>query len=103
MAISFSQLRSAASRSGFSKAEARLDAALFEIVPIDRPFVIHDVGRTMRTGLSALPISDIVRELVIAHTKQGLHEVFDQFAYLEEKRQAMDLWAVQLTKIVGKK
>jgi integrase len=89
--------------SGFSKAKSRLDTSMKKITPIDRPFVIHDIRRTMRTGLSALPISDIVRELVIAHTKQGLHKVYDQFAYLDEKRHAMDLWAAQLAKIVAKK
>lgn len=54
----------------------------------------------MRTGLSALPVPDIVRELVIGHTKPGLHKVYDQLAYLEEKRQALDLWAARLRSIV---
>lgn len=55
------------------------------------PFVIHDVRRTVRTHLSALPIADLVRELVIAHTKPGLHKVYDQYAYLDEKREAVEL------------
>ena len=50
------------------------------------PWIIHDIRRTMRTGLSALPVPDLVRELVIAHTKPGLHKVYDQHAYLDEKR-----------------
>jgi hypothetical protein len=41
-------------------------------------WVIHDLRRTGRTHLSALPIPDIVRELVIAHAKPGLHKVYDQ-------------------------
>ena len=65
------------------------------------PFVIHDIRRTMRTGLSALPIPDLVRELVIGHTKPGLHKVYDQHAYADEKRQALTLWAARLRSIVA--
>jgi hypothetical protein len=54
----------------------------------------------MRTGLSALPIQDRVRELVIAHAQPGLHKVYDQHSYLEEKRRALDLWAARLRSIV---
>jgi hypothetical protein len=30
-------------------------------------WTFHDIRRTMRTHLSALPIPDLVRELVIGH------------------------------------
>jgi len=63
-------------------------------------FVIHDIRRTMRTGLSTLPVPDLIRELVIAHTKPGLHKVYDQHAYLDEKRHALDLWAKRLRDVV---
>jgi integrase len=98
---------------GFSKAKERLDRrmqrswrALARVRGEDRrhaqieSWVIHDIRRSMRTGLSALPVPDLVRELVIAHTKPGLHKVYDQFAYLDEKRQALELWAARLRTIV---
>ena len=87
---------------GFSKAKARLDAAMADKLggSID-PFAIHDIRRTMRTGMSALPIPDLVRELVIAHARPGLHKVYDQFAYLEEKRHALELWTAKLRDIVS--
>lgn len=97
---------------GFSKAKDRLDRRMLrgaraltrvrqsaQPARID-PWVIHDIRRTMRTGLSALPVPDLVRELVIAHTKPGLHKVYDQHAYLDEKRRALDLWAAQLRSII---
>jgi integrase len=92
---------------GFSKAKSKLDALMLEeLRKVDDkaklpPFVIHDIRRTMRTGLSALPVPDLVRELVIAHVKPGLHKVYDQFAYLDEKRHALDLWAARLRAIVS--
>ncbi len=93
--------------SGFSKAKARLDREMlrslramarkrgehYEGLP---PFVIHDVRRTMRTGLSGLPVPSDVAELVIAHTRPGLRKVYDQHAYLDEKRRALELWERQL-------
>jgi integrase len=99
---------------GFSKSKERLDGRMTrslqalarfngedhpEAVTL-RPFVIHDVRRTVRTHLSALPVPDMVRELVIAHTKTGLHKVYDQYAYLNEKRHALELWTARLLSIV---
>ena len=98
---------------GFSKAKERLDGRVLRswraIARLRgegrrtariKPWVIHDIRRTMRTGLSALPVPDLVRELVIAHTKPGLHKVYDQHAYESEKRHALELWAARLRNIV---
>jgi integrase len=88
----------------FSKAKTRLDKMMAaELDGEIKPFVIHDVRRTMRTGLSALPVPDLVRELVIGHTKPGLHRVYDQHAYLAEKRHALELWAARLREIITSK
>jgi integrase len=86
---------------GFARAKLTLDAKMrAELQRPFPPFVIHDIRRTMRTGLSTLPVPDLIRELVIAHTKPGLHKVYDRHAYLDEKRQALDLWARRLRDIV---
>jgi hypothetical protein len=92
---------------GFDTAKERADALMLaELRHADRKatlpdFVIHDVRRTVRTGLSAISgISDLVRELVIGHTKPGLHKVYDQFAYVDEKRQALAAWEARLRSIV---
>jgi integrase len=79
---------------GFSKAKARIDR-LSEVAG----WVIHDLRRTMRTHLSALPVQDLVRELVIAHAKPGLHRVYDQHAYQDEKRRCLELWEKRLSSI----
>ena len=87
---------------GFSKAKVALDKAVsaeLGIAKVD-PFVIHDIRRSMRTGLSALPVPDLVRELVIGHAKPGLHKVYDQHRYTDEKRHALELWAKRLRDII---
>ena len=49
---------------------------------------------------SALPVPDLIRELVIGHTKPGLHKIYDQHAYIDEKRYALELWWGRLQSIV---
>jgi integrase len=60
----------------------------------------RDIRRTVRTNLSALPVPDMIRELVIAHAQPELHQVYDQYLYLDEKREALTLWAARLRAIV---
>ncbi len=96
--------------SGFSKAKIRLDGLIADEItrqgegdasrPVPR-WVIHDIRRTVRTHLSALPVQDLVRELVIAHAKPGLHKVYDQHTYREEKKQCLDLWDARLGQILN--
>jgi integrase len=64
-------------------------------------WTFHDLRRTMRTNLSALPVQDLVRELVIAHARPGLHRVYDQHSYLDEKRECVTLWESRLRDILN--
>jgi integrase len=75
--------------SGFSKLKARIDGAMPEKIA---PWRFHDLRRSMRTGLSMLGVADIVAELTIAHAQPGLHRVYDQHGYLNEKRDALTRW-----------
>jgi integrase len=114
--------------SGFSKFKSRLDKAMLracrhtlgmpqddralrrvlgladgETIPRDHcvePFTFHDLRRSMRTRLSALPIPDEVRELMIAHRPSGLHQTYDLHRYREEKRRGFELWSDRLLTIV---
>jgi integrase len=91
----FSTTAGAKPINGFSKAKARIDR-LSGVAD----WKIHDLRRTMRTHLSALPVQDLVRELVIAHAKPGLHKVYDRHAYQDEKRHCLELWESRLLSIV---
>ena len=63
-------------------------------------FVNHDIRRTVRTHLSALKIGEEVREAVLAHVRPGIKGVYDQYQYLDEKREALELWGARLRSIV---
>jgi integrase len=82
--------------SGFSKAKTRLDKMLQGV----KPWRFHDLRRTMRTGLGGLPVPTNVAELVIAHAQPGLHKVYDQHKYRDEKLEALSKWTAKLLSIV---
>jgi integrase len=99
--------------SGFSKMKIRFDRLMLDELrkiaeqrgedPAKvklKPFTIHDIRRTVRTHLSALPVPELVRELVLAHAQRGLSKIYDQHTYAEEKRHALELWAARLKSIV---
>jgi integrase len=108
----FSTTDGKTSLSGFSKAKIRLD----KLIAADRikrklqdekgegampPWVFHDLRRTVRTHLSALPVQDMIRELVIAHARPGLHKVYDQHTYRDEKGECLNLWDDRLQNIIA--
>jgi hypothetical protein len=64
------------------------------------PWVNHDLRRTVRSHLSRLRIEEVAREAAIAHARPGIKGVYDLYDYLEEKREALQLWAARLRTIV---
>jgi integrase len=82
---------------GFSQVKNRIDAALGDKVAAWR---FHDLRRTMRTGLGALPIPSNVCEMCIAHAQPGMRRVYDRYGYRSEKARALSLWAARLAEIV---
>jgi integrase len=95
----------------FSVFKKKIDQRMAEELERESPPVkfeawrIHDVRRSLRTALSELPVpgGDLVRELLLAHAKPGLHRVYDQYAYLDERRRAYELWEQKLTAILERR
>ncbi len=73
--------------SGFSKRLKVLTAA----AGVD--FALHDLRRTVRTGLSRLRVPFEIAERVLGHVQGGVAAHYDHHAYLSEKRDALELWA----------
>jgi len=96
----FSTTHGAKPVNGFSRGKAILDRKMLAELGELPPFVIHDIRRSVRTGLSALPVSSDVAELVIGHARPGLRRVYDQYAFESEKRRALELWGARLRDIV---
>ena len=76
--------------SGFSKAKAQLD-----ILSGVGEWRLHDLRRTVASGLARLQTPPHVIEAVLNHrsgTISGVAAVYNRYSYLEEKRQALEAW-----------
>jgi integrase len=63
---------------------------------------LHDLRRYMRSGLSRLGVQQVVAEMCLGHVaKSGLVAVYDQHAYLNEKRAAWQKWGDYVAQLVG--
>jgi integrase len=61
---------------------------------------LHDLRRTLRSGLAELGVSYEIAERVIGHAMPQLERTYNVFTYREEKRAALARWARHLTVIV---
>jgi integrase len=92
----FSTEGGATAISGFSKFKAALDKA----VPL-APWTLHDLRRTARSLMSRAGVAPDIAERVLAHKIGGVRGVYDRYAYLEEKRDALARLAGLVEGIVG--
>jgi integrase len=65
-------------------------------------FTLHDLRRTVRTGLAKLGIRPDIAERCLNHAQPGLIATYDTHHYLEEKRDALTQWADYLQALDGK-
>jgi integrase len=65
------------------------------------PWTLHDLRRTLRTGLGRLGVAPHVAELVLNHVKKGMIAVYDQYNYQGEIAAALALWADHVTAAVN--
>jgi integrase len=91
--------------SGFSKAKRALDDALASKrekagLPEMPHWTLHDLRRTARTLMSRAGVSADIAERVLGHKIPGVRAVYDRYAYLEEKRAALDALAVTIAEIL---
>jgi integrase len=82
----------------FDRQKAKLDCAMGDGV---KPWVVHDLRRTVRTRLASLRVPDMVAEMVLGHGRKGLQRVYDQHTYEPEMREALELWAERLRDVVS--
>ena len=84
--------------SGFSKAKIELDAAVADLnggKPI-APWRIHDLRRTMATGMARLGVQLPVVEKILNHISGsfgGIQGVYQRHTFDTEKRDALERWA----------
>ena len=92
-----------ASPSGFSKAMIRIrDALEVELKQSVPHWTLHDLRRTMATGLQRLGVRLEVTEAVLNHlsgSRAGIVGVYQRHNYFEEKRAALAAWAREVKRL----
>lgn len=68
--------------------------------PASATGLLHDLRRTMRSRLSALPIEETVREAMIAHRPAGVKGVYNVYQYDNEKRRGYELYEAALSQVL---
>jgi integrase len=81
---------------GWSESKGKLD----EVCKV-KDWTVHDIRRTVRTGLGRLGIIPHVAEAVLNHLPAKLIRTYDRNKYETEKRAALDAWANHLAVIVA--
>lgn len=66
-------------------------------------WTLHDIRRTVRTGLARLGTRPDIAERVIGHSVGGrLGETYDLYSYRDEKLDALNNWAAHVCSVVGR-
>ncbi len=76
------------------------DAGTVANLKADRP-TPHDLRRTLATGLARLGIPRDDRLAVLAHSYGDVHEVYDQYERLPQKRAALEAWERHLRNVIA--
>jgi hypothetical protein len=71
--------------------------------PIEK-FTFRDIRRTCETQLGSIGINKDLRAHVLSHGRSGVRDKhYDKYAYLKEKRRALNKWAKHVKKVIAKK
>ncbi len=82
--------------SGFTQMKAHFDRKL----PEPLTYTLHDLRRTVRTGMSRLKIPPHIAERVLGHVQRGIERHYDHWHYLDEKRAALEAWGRHVEAVV---
>ena len=102
-----SKVTSTNSVSGLSKAWKRIRASVDEKLGYEAAhFTMHDIRRTVATGLQRIGIPLVVSEAVLNHQSgsamAGVAGVYHRHQYTNEKREALALWGREVQLLVAK-
>jgi integrase len=85
---------------GHSKSTKKARLQLIKITGIE-DWTGHDLRRTLRTLLSGLNVPPHIAERVVGHVQGGVEGIYDRYAYINEKGDALLKLDRLIRKIVG--
>ncbi|MGD0332459.1 MAG: integrase family protein [Xanthobacteraceae bacterium] len=86
--------------------EAAVAEANEAVAKMPAPWRIHDLRRTVATGMQRLGVSLQVIEAVLGHvsgSRAGIVGVYQRHAFDAEKRDALEKWSTEIERILGEK
>lgn len=103
--------------SGYSRAKSRLDKQMLALARSEaekagedpdqieiEPWRVHDLRRTLATGMQRLGVRFEVTEALLNHvsgSKSGVAGVYQRHDWRDEKRAALNAWAAHLSRILS--
>jgi integrase len=93
--------------SGYSNAKERLDRVIEELAEAEahdreaaplivQPWRLHDLRRTVASGMARLAVTPHVIEAILNHRSgivSGVAAIYNRHDYLDERRDALEKWA----------
>jgi integrase len=99
----FRPARTGEAINGWSKVKVRLDRIIAKQnqgkhLP---PWVLHDLRRTLKTGLAKQGVKPEIRDLCLGHANGGgaMDEVYNLYDYLDERLSALEAWGKHVVKM----
>lgn len=104
--------------SGYSRAKRRLDKAMLKLARAEakeagedpdsvviEPWVVHDLRRTMATGMQRLgfrwEVIEACENRISGRTKSGSSSIYQRHDWGAEKKTAFDAWAAHIDRVVS--
>jgi integrase len=93
----------------YARGKAGLDALMRAVaeeegMPAPEPWRLHDLRRTVASGMARLGINLPVIEKVLNHASgsfAGIVGVYQRYSFADEKRQALEAWAQHILDLAG--
>jgi integrase len=96
-----------AAPTGFATLKPKLDKLVSDLLGHEpQPWVIHDLRRTVASGMAQIRVPPHVLDRILNHTGGtigGVAAVYNRYEYLDERRDALNTWAEHVEKLVASK
>jgi integrase len=94
--------------SGFSRAKTRLDGLIAKLNDgnVIEPWILHDIRRSVASGLAGLGVTLPVIERCLNHISgsfAGIVGVYQRYDFADEMRAAMERWGRHVEQLAGRK
>jgi len=86
--------------SGWSYATMSLHARMAAAGAVLPGWRLHDLRRTMRSGLGRLAVPPHIAELAIGHARKGIEATYDRYSYQAEIGDALARWAHHVDSVI---